>query len=310
MSSLKDTFLEQYEHGNYEDKGSRNKWLWSWLDVIVCNGDYFAKYIRKTKAPGKAVCLICNHGEGKTLEYSESAPASERCAISLQDCTANLEALLCTFIAENNLPLSIAPKLVELSTELAKDVKALSHLKLSHRWLSLLDGSKRFHDLIEPLTIFYYSFMGTADKELYKTTLTNLLTGLNKQKRGRVFAIMTCLKKKGLTRLGKARKERIYQKLFFTRNKTLSLMHFFLDTLPIFKSFNLAFEKSEPMIHQLFDEVLQLSRLFLGNSMKSEHVLGNNLQSLQMDENDMKAVNDIFIGEKCSKLLAKTKRLF
>ncbi|GFO36575.1 hypothetical protein PoB_006308000 [Plakobranchus ocellatus] len=72
MSSLTDTFLERHEHGNYEDKGSRNKWLWSWLDVVDCNGDYFAKYIRKTKAAGKAVCLICNRGQGKTLDYSES----------------------------------------------------------------------------------------------------------------------------------------------------------------------------------------------------------------------------------------------
>ena len=63
--SLADTFVERHECANIQelDKGSRNKWLWSWLDVVDCNGDFFAKYIRKTKA----VCLICNRGQWKTL---------------------------------------------------------------------------------------------------------------------------------------------------------------------------------------------------------------------------------------------------
>ena len=44
-----------------------------------------------------------------------------------------VQALICSFISEHSLALSLAPKLVELSKELAKDPKALSAFNLSRK---------------------------------------------------------------------------------------------------------------------------------------------------------------------------------
>lgn len=50
--------------------------------------------------------------------------------VSLADRKSNQEGLICTFIAENNLPLGIAPKLLSLAQELSKDPKALNELSI------------------------------------------------------------------------------------------------------------------------------------------------------------------------------------
>ena len=61
----------------------------------------------------------------------ECAPQNP--AVSLSDRTSHQEALICTFVAENSLPLSVTPKLVELAKELSRDQKALSDVALSRR---------------------------------------------------------------------------------------------------------------------------------------------------------------------------------
>ncbi|GFS21903.1 hypothetical protein ElyMa_003349600 [Elysia marginata] len=50
--------------------------------------------------------------------------------VSLADKKSHLEGLICTFIAENDLPLSSAPKLLDLAKELSKDPKALNEIKM------------------------------------------------------------------------------------------------------------------------------------------------------------------------------------
>ena len=59
--------------------------------------------------------------------------APQKPAVSLSDRTSHQEALICTFVAENSLPLSVTPKLVELAKGLSRDPKALSDVALSRR---------------------------------------------------------------------------------------------------------------------------------------------------------------------------------
>ena len=59
--------------------------------------------------------------------------APQKPAVSLSDRTSHQEALICTFVAENSLPLSVTPKLAELAKELSRDPKALSDVALSRR---------------------------------------------------------------------------------------------------------------------------------------------------------------------------------
>ncbi|GFR80521.1 AP-3 complex subunit beta-2 [Elysia marginata] len=64
-----------------------------------------------------------------SLEAAISSTPQPR-IISMADRQSHQEDLICSFIAENSLPLSLAPKLVTLAQELSGDHKALDGLKL------------------------------------------------------------------------------------------------------------------------------------------------------------------------------------
>jgi len=51
--------------------------------------------------------------------------------VSVKDRIANNEALLLSFIAENTLPFTLAPKLIELTRSLSEDSQSLSKLSMS-----------------------------------------------------------------------------------------------------------------------------------------------------------------------------------
>ena len=51
-------------------------------------------------------------------------------AVPIKDRKTNFEAMLLCFIAENNLPFTLAPKVINLTKEFAKDPKALGQLSV------------------------------------------------------------------------------------------------------------------------------------------------------------------------------------
>ena len=63
-------------------------------------------------------------------ESSVSLEPEKEKPIVLSDRVAHQKALICSFISEHSLALSLASKLVEFSKELAKDPKALSAVNL------------------------------------------------------------------------------------------------------------------------------------------------------------------------------------
>ena len=68
-----------------------------------------------------------------SVESSVSLEPEKEKPTVFSDRVAHQEALICSFISEHSLALSLAPKLVELSKELAKDPKALSAVNLSRK---------------------------------------------------------------------------------------------------------------------------------------------------------------------------------
>ena len=66
----------------------------------------------------------------KNSSPSEPLKQPTPVAVHLKDRRSHQEGLVCSFIAEHDLPLSIAPSLVSLAQELSKDPKALNELQL------------------------------------------------------------------------------------------------------------------------------------------------------------------------------------
>ncbi|GBN44651.1 hypothetical protein AVEN_47709-1 [Araneus ventricosus] len=71
---------------------------------------------------------------------SGSKQVSENATFSLNDRRANQKAVLACFVAENSLPFSLAPKLVEFCQTLAKDSPALSKLKMEWTAATYITG--------------------------------------------------------------------------------------------------------------------------------------------------------------------------
>ena len=51
------------------DCGVKHKWLWTWLDLKDADGQFLSQYIRKLKVPGVGLCVLCNNGKGKQINY-------------------------------------------------------------------------------------------------------------------------------------------------------------------------------------------------------------------------------------------------
>ena len=130
------------------------------------------------------------------------------------------------------------------------------------------------------------------------------LAGLTKVQVADVFTILRALRSKGLTILGRARKHRISVKLFDLQRKTLSLSHFFADTLPIFKSFVLSFQVPSPKIHQIYDEMLKLYQAFLSRFVKPEHLEEASIKDLQFSKDELKGSSAVFTGRQALKGLS------
>ena len=114
---------------------------------------------------------------------------------------------------------------------------------IGHRWLSLFDSSTRFIDIVAQLTIFYFAWLPISEKHKFANVVTDIMKKCNisTANRALVYSILRQLKEKSLTNFGKARKARIVQKLFQTRQQTLLLSHVFKAVLPMFKEFVLIF---------------------------------------------------------------------
>ena len=105
--------------------------------------------------------------------------------------------------------------------------------------------------LIDPLTLLYYAWIPNEFRETYKGDINNIFNKyeVNENSKALIKAIQTEMKQKKLTDHGQERKERIITKLFYKQSTLLLNSNLFLSILSLFKSFILAFEQKDPLIH-------------------------------------------------------------
>jgi len=175
-----------------------------------------------------------------------------------------------------------------------------------YRWLSIYDCTVRFLDIVDILTVFYFSWLPISQKNQYSRMVIGLLKGMSTIDRAAVFAILRRLKSKSLTSLGKARKGRIVRKLFDLREKTLQLTNVIKSVLPMFKAFLMIFEQNTPQVHKLHDMVVDTYRHFLACFLKPEKLANVRQIDPTAGENQMKSKN-VFLGSVTEGLLTKTQ---
>ncbi|KAK3779227.1 hypothetical protein RRG08_025515 [Elysia crispata] len=162
--------------------------------------------------------------------------------------------------------------------------------RVGHRWLSLFDSSQSFEELADPLTILYFSWLSVQDKVLYQKKICDIYVKHQVSASGRhaVMAIMSKLKEKvkGMSVLGKNRKERVCHKLFDKRIDIELLTKAITSIFPMFKKFILTFETKKPMVHKLYDEVTDLFRTFLKGFIKAQDLRESGKKLMEFDVSD------------------------
>ncbi|KAL5010546.1 hypothetical protein ScPMuIL_012851 [Solemya velum] len=136
------------------DKGMKNCFRWMWLERQVDIGETtvsLSEHIRKVDLPGKALCVLCNaiisydsRGVRNIEDHCEDSPtyglypmfvkagavreqvAKPKPIIPISDRVYQQQVMILGVLAENSLPLTMAPLFLETAKELGKDRKALA----------------------------------------------------------------------------------------------------------------------------------------------------------------------------------------
>ena len=183
---------------------------------------------------------------------------------------------------------------------------------VSHRWLSMYDVSLGNNRLYDAYVVFYYSFLSNDNKRLYKSMIMDIFHSrkVSSEAAAKCKDLQQQLAKKSFTKDGKARKERIIDKLIFHRKKTQLFMNFYIASLPTMKSYVMLFETKEPLVHKLLDKQEELFRELLGFFMKPQFFQdksGKALQQLDLENKDTcLSKGDLFYGHTNEILIEKS----
>lgn len=95
--------------------------------------------------------------------------------------------------------------------------------------------------------------------------------------------------------------------------ETTAYVKLYCSVLPLFKSFLLLFERKEPLVHRLHDELTDMFRSFLACFVRHEQVVemkASQLAKLIMKPQSMCKLSQIFIGHSTEQVLLKMKADF
>ena len=183
--------------------------------------------------------------------------------------------------------------------------------RASHRWLSVLDVLISNITMYDAFTLLYKSWLPKDEKKTYEDICSSITVKHNVSPAGmkRLTEIQQLCQKRSLTKDGAARKKRLVDRLFYSRDNILALIHLYMATLPVFKSLILSLEQKTPMIHRIYDEVLDFVRKFLSSFMKPDKIASMNASQLQKLDIDNKSLllplNDVYIGEETAQIVSK-----
>ena len=180
-----------------------------------------------------------------------------------------------------------------------------------HRWLSMYDVTVSTLRMMDPLSIFYFSFLSQDKKTQHRFIMDSIFANhqVSAESRERIRSIQCQLSAKKMTDDGKNRKMRVLQRMFDSRRKTRILMHFYLASLPLLKKYVCLFESKQPQIHLLHDQQKQLFINFLACFMKQEMLVGKSVRQLKeldiKDRDNWLKPADVFVGAGTDKIISK-----
>ena len=107
---------------------------------------------------------------------------------------------------------------------------------IARRWLSVYDVTLSTIYMFDVYAIFYFSFLRKEDKKLYKSILNTIYSHhkLSDEVKTRTGAHQNKLKR---TKLTKAGKERIVQKVIVDENKTRLYMSIYSSALQVMRKY-------------------------------------------------------------------------
>ena len=184
---------------------------------------------------------------------------------------------------------------------------------LRHRWLSCYDVAVETLRMWDILTLFYFSYMSTDDKETYRPIILSIYRKRKLEKSEKLMEIKKfqdqIKKLKPATNDGKNRKIRIIEKLFFSRKKTLLHIQVFVAVLPLLKNYICLFQSTEPLIHILYQEQKKVFKTFLSCFIKPEILNTKPLKSVDLlTEKNVLANKHLFIGFGANGTLARCNK--
>ena len=147
------------------------------------------------------------------------------------------------------------------------------------RWLSVYEITISNIYRFDILIVLYHSFLSDDDSKLYKSRLDTIYTRrkVTEESKKVIKKQQAFLKnkKKNLTKDGKARKERICEKLFQTKAKTKLQMSLYSPALMKMKMFVKVFQQEEPAVYRIYTEQLNVFVEFLIDFVKPEVIAQN-----------------------------------
>ncbi|KAL0149902.1 hypothetical protein M9458_054796 [Cirrhinus mrigala] len=166
--------------------------------------------------------------------------------------------------------------------EVFSEFQSLLHLEnkslirpISSRFLQMLDVCNRIQELMDPLTVHFYSVLSSHDQHKHRWLLNQLLDkhAVTSDEKARIIGLQQQMAKSA--RIGsdvnKKRKTRICM-LFSEFDKLTTIIDLYRGVLPTFQVFLKKLQHEKPMIHVLHAEMLLLVRELLSKFMKPETI--------------------------------------
>ena len=176
------------------------------------------------------------------------------------------------------------------------------------RWLSVFNVAKDLLRMLDVYTLFYINFVD--DRNLYQCLVSDILRRMeiSQESRDRIKALNAQIRKKQLTADGRARKSKIVDAIFYRRKYFLAIVHFYLAIFAQLQKYVLLFQRKEPMIHRLHDELVELLRHFMASCIRPSAIPTDEKELAQTDIDDTKIWlkdEQIFVGSITKKILSE-----
>ena len=204
-------------------------------------------------------------------------------------------------------------KLSELCTLLSLKFSA-PDVYIPWRYLSCYDDSVSTLRLLDVYTVMYYSFLKKEDQHLYKF----LVDAVYEQKHispaamAEIKKVQKHLAQMSLTDDGKARKNRICQKVFYKCRDTELALQFYVYGLETLKKYVCLFQAKKPMIHKLSDQQIDVFQELLVNFIKPEKMPTDRVKDLLhldvANDTNLLSTGDTYFGPQVAMSIAKAPR--